>query len=87
MRNKERAQNAWDRYHKLPINKGRQEWDFKLGYEACLIEIQSKHANHCHCANCVDLIIMEGQVHLSDCAVHNMPAEPNGECSCKPLSI
>lgn len=31
----------------------------------------------CQCKKCKD-----GVFHLSDCAVHNEPAEPNGRCNC-----
>lgn len=33
---------------------------------------------HCMCSACKD-----GNLHDSDCAVHNMPAYPNGECDCR----
>ncbi|VBB10661.1 hypothetical protein [Burkholderia stabilis] len=32
---------------------------------------------HCQCVACVN-----GTIHASDCAVHNMPAESNGPCDC-----
>ena len=32
---------------------------------------------HCQCVACKD-----GTIHASDCAVHNMPAYPNGPCDC-----
>lgn len=32
---------------------------------------------HCMCNACKD-----GVRHSSDCAVHNMPAYPNGKCDC-----
>lgn len=32
---------------------------------------------HCQCEEC-----KWGLIHKSDCAVHNMPAHPNGECNC-----
>lgn len=38
--------------------------------------------NHCMCPACCD-----GLTHDSDCAVHNMPAAPNGECSCGRVDI
>lgn len=33
--------------------------------------------DHCMCIACKD-----GVLHKSDCAVHNMPAYPNGPCNC-----
>jgi len=33
---------------------------------------------HCMCESCKD-----GDIHSSDCAVHNMPAYPNGLCDCQ----
>lgn len=42
--------------------------------------MDAKHTNeHCMCDACKD-----GVIHASDCAVHNMPAYPNGPCSCTP---
>lgn len=38
--------------------------------------------NHCMCPACCD-----GATHDSDCAVHNMPADPNGECNCGRVDI
>ena len=32
---------------------------------------------HCVCEAC-----REGVLHASDCAVHNAPAHPTGECDC-----
>ena len=37
-------------------------------------------SDHCQCQACKD-----GVVHSSDCAVHNMPASPNGICDCGAL--
>jgi len=34
-------------------------------------------SDHCQCDACKN-----GIVHDSDCAVHNMPAMPNGPCDC-----
>lgn len=39
--------------------------------------IPSSRADHCGCEACED-----GTLHLSDCAVHNEPAYPNGPCDC-----
>jgi hypothetical protein len=39
-------------------------------------------ADHCMCDACKD-----GDLHWSDCAVHNMPAEPNGPCDCGRYNI
>lgn len=36
-----------------------------------------KKIEHCMCPACKDDVI-----HWSDCAVHNEPAYPNGECDC-----
>jgi hypothetical protein len=36
---------------------------------------------HCGCDACKD-----GTMHASDCAVHNMPAKPNGSCDCGVLA-
>jgi hypothetical protein len=37
---------------------------------------------HCQCSACRD-----GVIHASDCAVHNMPAQPNGRCDCGAVSF
>lgn len=37
----------------------------------------------CQCPECINLMTREYRIHTSDCAVHNMPAEPKGECSCE----
>lgn len=34
-------------------------------------------SGHCMCPTCKD-----GDIHASDCAVHNMPAYPNEKCDC-----
>jgi hypothetical protein len=36
--------------------------------------------NGCQCKECRKL--PDGVGHWSDCAVHNEPADPNGECNC-----
>jgi len=36
--------------------------------------------NRCQCKECRKL--PDGVGHWSDCAVHNTPADPNGECNC-----
>ena len=38
---------------------------------------EQNEPEHCMCEACKD-----GIIHDSDCAVHNMPAMPNGECDC-----
>lgn len=40
-------------------------------------EIEMHEHSHCMCNSCKD-----GAIHDSCCAVHNMPAEPNGPCNC-----
>ncbi len=40
--------------------------------------VEEKYS-HCMCVACE-----EGTIHKSDCAVHNEPAERNGECDCEP---
>jgi hypothetical protein len=45
-----------------------------LKYFGKIIEIKR---DHCMCNACKD-----GVLHRSDCAVHNMPAYPNGPCNC-----
>jgi hypothetical protein len=40
-----------------------------------LIDQLEREANRCQCPEC--------RPHASDCAVHNMPAYPNGECNCR----
>lgn len=44
------------------------------------IERQSRKDDieHCQCPACID-----GVIHDSDCAVHNMPAFSNGPCNCR----
>ena len=37
---------------------------------------------HCECDECKD-----GMIHDSDCAVHNQPALPKGECNCLPTGF
>jgi hypothetical protein len=44
-----------------------------MSYYKCSHDTQ----NRCCCESC-----KVGVVHFSDCAVHNMPAQPNGECDC-----
>ena len=39
--------------------------------------IKAMHSAHCMCNACKD-----GVLHASDCAVHSMPAYPNGPCDC-----
>lgn len=42
-------------------------------------QLSAEIRKHCMCERCKD-----GVIHASHCAVHNMPAEPNGECDCEP---
>lgn len=42
-------------------------------------QLSAEMRKHCMCERCKD-----GVIHASHCAVHNMPAEPNGECDCEP---
>lgn len=37
---------------------------------------------YCQCNAC-----KSGLIHSSDCAVHNEPAIPNGDCDCTPITI
>jgi len=37
-----------------------------------------KNSRTCQCKECTDVYL-----HRSDCAVHNAPAEPKGNCNCK----
>lgn len=39
--------------------------------------MDTQKPEHCGCEACED-----GTTHLSDCAVHNEPAYPNGPCDC-----
>lgn len=41
----------------------------------------SQKIEHCMCEACKD-----GNLHWPDCAVHNMPAYPNGSCDCGDIS-
>jgi hypothetical protein len=41
-----------------------------------------RDGEHCECPAC-----REGNTHQSDCAVHNEPAMPNGECNCGAPSL
>ena len=41
----------------------------------------TKTTAHCMCDAC-----KTGVIHASDCAVHNMPAYPNGPCDCEVLT-
>jgi len=50
----------------------------EYGWSALLTQIQE--SRHCECGYCLGYI-----THSSDCAVHNEPAEPNGECNCNVL--
>lgn len=36
----------------------------------------------CECGKCTPTTL-----HWSDCAVHNLPAEPQGECTCDPVIL
>lgn len=40
-------------------------------------ELAASKLDHCQCPACCG-----GIIHKSDCAVHNMPHEPNGNCDC-----
>lgn len=40
-------------------------------------ELVSARVSHCQCPACSG-----GVIHKSDCAVHNMPYKPNGNCDC-----
>lgn len=42
-------------------------------------QLSAEMRKHCMCERCKD-----GVIHAACCAVHNMPAEPNGECDCEP---
>lgn len=54
-------------------------WRCKHNLYLILEQVRDKLAkkDHCQCKNCKD-----GYLHWSDCAVHNAPAEPVGECDC-----
>jgi len=47
------------------------------GQKSIMSGIRGVARGQCQCAACV-----WGDVHSSDCAVHNMPALPNGKCDC-----
>jgi hypothetical protein len=54
----------------------------KYGYKSFELAVvfadgYSRNSGHCMCGTC-----KQGIVHDSDCAVHNMPAYPNGDCDC-----
>lgn len=40
-------------------------------------ELAAYKLDHCQCPSCCG-----GVIHKSDCSVHNMPHEPNGNCDC-----
>ena len=42
----------------------------------------TKEWNGCQCEACLEGIAKNGKAHWSDCAVHNAPALPKGECDC-----
>ena len=42
---------------------------------------------YCNCIECQTAIVENGTIHTSDCEVHNEPAEPKGNCTCKRMSI
>lgn len=46
------------------------------GYD-CNYHQEKRTPDFCQCEEC-----KKGTLHRSDCAVHNEPAEPNGECNC-----
>jgi hypothetical protein len=48
--------------------------------------VQPKSEEGCQCEACKQCRQFNYPVHKSDCAVHNEPAERNGECTCKPKS-
>ena len=37
----------------------------------------------CNCNECKILIHSLNRIHTSDCAVHNEPMSPKGECNCE----
>ena len=45
-------------------------------YYCCSCDYSWNKEQNCQCGSCDDI------AHKSDCAVHNEPAEPNGECNC-----
>lgn len=51
-------------------------------YTLDLEKLSASPPDHCQCPACID-----GVIHSSDCAVHNMPAEPNGLCSCGAVDV
>lgn len=44
---------------------------------AAIEEAEKQEPEHCMCPACIN-----GNLHASDCAVHNAPALPIGECDC-----
>jgi hypothetical protein len=45
------------------------------------LEIEKALDTSCQCPNCLKSK-KQGKIHTSDCAVHNAPAYPIGECDC-----
>jgi hypothetical protein len=64
------------------LNCGTQTWG-EFCDDLCEIEWLDKWKDYCQCAECVKLRKeTDYSGHLSDCAVHNDPAYPNGKCDC-----
>lgn len=59
---------------KTPHADPEQGEAYQIGYEAG----QEARQEHCMCGACKD-----GDLHASDCAVHNEPAMRNGQCDCR----
>jgi len=48
----------------------------------CAVNELAQNKLGCECKECLNLFNNTGNKHDSDCAVHNMPAYPNGACDC-----
>lgn len=65
--------------------KRAREWHdhleiYRAGHADCAAQgakDREEDAEHCMCPACKD-----GDLHWNTCAVHNMPASPNGPCDC-----
>lgn len=71
---------------KIPVEKSYRDIDkdYKMHLQDIGItmnepQLSAEMRKHCMCERCKD-----GVIHAACCAVHNMPAEPNGECDCEP---
>jgi hypothetical protein len=52
-----------------------------------IISINNYQTSRCQCDACSTSHAADGTVHLSNCAVHNAPAYPAGQCDCGRIAL